>query len=352
MTKKPSIAIIGLGITGSSIAAHLSGQGYSVSGFEQFEVAHDQGSSHGENRLFRRVPGEGEKYVEMAARAAALWPIIEKKSGCKLFSANGCMDIAAEGEDWAERSFKLAQDYGVKAERLSVNQAAEKLPVFDFQNGMEITWVPESGILKAEESLLAFQHIARDNGANLQFNCRILDLDKAAKTITAENAGTQKFDIIIISAGAWVKKFAGQVEAVIEKSVLGWYGADIGTSTLPGFSFKNGDKGFYGMPGLDGKSFKIGPARQHNVLENLEPKQDIFENDRAVLNACITNFTKRLNVSDARFDSGKITHLPDGEFLFTRHKDNADILIFSPCSGHGFKYAPVYGEIAEEMIKA
>lgn len=350
MNTKPSIAIIGLGITGSAVAAHLSGQGFTVQGFEQFEAAHDQGSSHGENRLFRRVPAEGARYVEMAARAAELWPLVEKQSGRALFSNNGCMDIAAKGEDWAERSYELARDYGVKAERLTRTQAAEKLPIFDFQEGMEITYVPQSGLLKAEESILAFHDIARDNGAALHFNCPVLEIDPISKTIKTKQGGAQKFDRIIICAGAWVKKFATHIPAIIEKSVLGWYGSDIGTSSLPGFSFKNGDKGFYGMPGLDGKSFKIGPARQHNVIESLQPKQQVFEKDMDVLNACITNFTKHLNVSNARFDSGKITHLPDGEFLFTRHQDNDDVLIFSPCSGHGFKYAPVYGEIAEKMI--
>jgi sarcosine oxidase len=27
------------------------------------------------------------------------------------------------------------------------------------------------------------------------------------------------------------------------------------------------------------------------------------------------------------------------------------VLIFSACSGHGFKYAPVFGELAEEWLK-
>lgn len=349
MISKPTIALIGLGITGSAIAAHFSARGYIVTGFEQYAPAHDQGSSHGENRLFRRVPAEGARYVEMAARAAELWPIIEQQSGRTLFTPNGCMDIAAQGEDWAERSYNLARDYDVHAQRLSIAQAAEKLPVFNFKKGMEITHVPSSGILKAEETLLACHDIARKNGAALQFKTRVLVVDPVSKKVTTDKA-THKFDHIIISAGAWVKTFMPAIPAVIEKSVLGWFGADIATSDLPGFSYKNGRQGFYGMPGLDGESIKIGPARQHNVIEALEPKQAILEKDKVVLAAAIQNYTQHLDVNVARFDSGKITHLPEGEFLFTRHEDNADILIVSPCSGHGFKYAPVYGEIAEEMF--
>jgi sarcosine oxidase len=40
----------------------------------------------------------------------------------------------------------------------------------------------------------------------------------------------------------------------------------------------------------------------------------------------------------------------DHHFLIDRHPAHSNVLIFSCCSGHGFKYAPVYGEIAADMI--
>lgn len=350
MISKPSIAVIGLGIVGSSIAAHLSEQGYRTTGFEQFAPAHNLGSSHGENRLFRRVPAEGEKYVEMAARAIELWPHIEKKSGRNLLQQNGCMDIAAKGQNWAALAYDYARKYDVACERLTVQQAKEKLPLFKFENGMEINFVPDSGILKAEESILAFQDIALKNGAALYFETEIVKIDFLSKTVYSHTHGTQKFDHIIIATGAWLRDLVPSIEVQIEKSVLGWYQSDMQTTRMPGFSFKNEKEGFYGMPGLEGNNFKIGPARQFLTIQNLKSKQSVEKSDKELLNKAITTYTQNLHINQSRFDSGKITHRPDGHFYIERHSENSDVLIFSPCSGHGFKYAPVYGEIAEEMI--
>ena len=40
----------------------------------------------------------------------------------------------------------------------------------------------------------------------------------------------------------------------------------------------------------------------------------------------------------------------DHNFIIDRHPLHSNVLIFSCCSGHGFKYAPVYGEIAADLI--
>ena len=59
MPTQPSVIVLGLGIAGSSIAAALATRGHRVTGIEQFAPLHDRGSSHGDTRIFRRVPHEG-----------------------------------------------------------------------------------------------------------------------------------------------------------------------------------------------------------------------------------------------------------------------------------------------------
>lgn len=351
MTKhSPAIAIIGLGITGSAIAAHLAERGYKVTGFEQFSPAHGFGSSHGENRLFRRVPAEGEHYVHMAARAFTLWQELERKTGRTLFNINGALDISDSDHGWAEKSYALAMEYGVPSERLSMRKAAEHLPVFDFTPDMDITYTPQSGVLKAEESIIAFLDVAAKNGAALHYNTAIKEIDPLSKTISLQDGQMLHFDIIIISAGSWVKTLVAHLPVTIEKSTLGWFDASVRTAQLPGFSYKSPKGGFYGMPGLNGRSYKIGHDRQYNEISPSGAQPDVLESDKAILQEGLRRCFTTLDAASARTAGCKITHAPNGDFIFDRHPENPDILIFSPCSGHGFKYAPVYGEIAEEMI--
>src|SRR5262245_12597780 len=83
-------AVVGLAVDGLGICARLGLAGHDVSGFEQFEPMHEFGSSHGDTRIMRLTPGEGETYVGLARRAGPAWrtwegladqPLIEWTSG-------------------------------------------------------------------------------------------------------------------------------------------------------------------------------------------------------------------------------------------------------------------------------
>jgi sarcosine oxidase len=40
------------------------------------------------------------------------------------------------------------------------------------------------------------------------------------------------------------------------------------------------------------------------------------------------------------------TNTPDGHFVIDHHPEHASVVVVSPCSGHGFKFAPAVGELA------
>ncbi len=40
---------------------------------------------------------------------------------------------------------------------------------------------------------------------------------------------------------------------------------------------------------------------------------------------------------------------PDGDFLIDRLPGQPNVIVASPCSGHGFKFAPVIGEILADL---
>jgi sarcosine oxidase len=47
--------------------------------------------------------------------------------------------------------------------------------------------------------------------------------------------------------------------------------------------------------------------------------------------------------------SCRYTMTPDEDFIIDRHPQHPQIVIASPCSGHGFKFAPVIGQIAADL---
>ncbi len=43
------------------------------------------------------------------------------------------------------------------------------------------------------------------------------------------------------------------------------------------------------------------------------------------------------------------TMAPDGDFMIDRLPGAPQVIVASPCSGHGFKFAPVIGEVLAGM---
>jgi len=89
----PQLAIIGLGATGSAAIFQLARRGVSATGFEQFAIGHDRGSSHGPTRIIRLAHFENASYVPLMRRAYALWRELEHDADEKLLHLTGIAEI-------------------------------------------------------------------------------------------------------------------------------------------------------------------------------------------------------------------------------------------------------------------
>jgi len=96
--------VLGLGGMGSSALYHLARRGLNVLGIEQFGIAHDRGSSHGETRIIRKAYFEHPNYIPLLQRAYELWRELEQESGKRLFNPCGLMVAGPP----AGKSFKRA----------------------------------------------------------------------------------------------------------------------------------------------------------------------------------------------------------------------------------------------------
>jgi glycine/D-amino acid oxidase-like deaminating enzyme len=44
------------------------------------------------------------------------------------------------------------------------------------------------------------------------------------------------------------------------------------------------------------------------------------------------------------------TNTPDCHFIIDRHPDHPQVLLASPCSGHGFKFSSAIGEVLADLL--
>ena len=111
----------------------------------------------------------------------------------------------------------------------------------------------------------------------------------------------------------------------------------------------------------DGKMIYIQPnfgdgikAAIHHEGYEVDPdkldRKNIHQDEEEKLRSIIKSYIPDLDVDSVRSAVCMYTNTPDREFIIDFHPDYNNVLILSPCSGHGFKFSPVIGEIAFNLI--
>jgi sarcosine oxidase len=111
----------------------------------------------------------------------------------------------------------------------------------------------------------------------------------------------------------------------------------------------DGEEFFYGFPDL-GDGVKV--ARHHGgrVVAPDSVERDVstaeVEAIRRVVQRCVP-------FADGSLRKAAVclyTNTPDEHFWIDRHPEHRNVLIVSACSGHGFKFASVIGEIIADLV--
>ena len=157
-----------------------------------------------------------------------------------------------------------------------------------------------------------------------------------------------KTSLVIVTSGAWAGKllpeFAGRLE--VKRRVVGWFETSE-PKLLPVICADN-DVGVFGMPAPRGR-YKLG---LHAIGGATDPDnvREPDEADATLLSEHATPLLPKHNPKPVRMQRCLYTVTPDENFMITPSKANERVLMFSACSGHGFKYAPVFGELAQEWL--
>jgi len=105
----------------------------------------------------------------------------------------------------------------------------------------------------------------------------------------------------------------------------------------------------YGVPTLDGASLKI--ARHHGgeVTDPESVRREVDDTELDPLRRFATTYLRGVTTRVAKTAACMYTNTPDEDFVIDLHPDDPRIVVISACSGHGFKFAPVIGEIAADL---
>jgi sarcosine oxidase len=352
------VIIAGLGAMGSAAAYHLAASGKRVLGLDRFRPPHDLGSSHGRTRIIREAYFEHTLYVPLVQRAYELWTELEQKSGRKLLLQTGGLMIGPPEGVLVTGAKQSAEDHKLTYEVLSAGEVRRRFPACQPTDNMVAVWEPRAGVLFPELAVQTHLELASKSGATLRFDEPVIRWEHHGNGVRVFT-GSECYDAqrLLLSAGAWIGSLIADLNLPlsVERQVLCWFEPGshpdlFRPERCPIYIWEYApSRFFYGFPNLgDGVKAAIhheGKLTKPDLIDREVREQDI-EAVRAVLERYVPGAAGRLLSAAACM----YTDAPDAHFIFGRHPTCPQVLIASPCSGHGFKFSTVIGEMAALLL--
>lgn len=358
MERTADVAVVGLGAMGSAALWRLASRGASVVGFERFEPGHAFGSSHGATRIFRTAYFEDAQYVPLLLAALEWWRRLELESARELLTQIGGLMIGPPDSALISGALRSVHEHRLPHRVLERAAMAAHYPQHKLAVGDVAILDELAGVLFPEESIAAATGLARDRGAIVHCNEAVarIDPDPAHVDIVV---GSQHLRVrhAVVCAGPWVQDLVALpgCQFAIERQVMTWFKgspADLfAPSRFPVFvrELADGSIGF-GLPDMGDGLIKVGI--HHGAGEIVRPDsmdRSVHSRDYAMTEAYVASTIDGLLPSVAKAAVCLYTNSPDEHFVVGPLPGAPNVTIVSPCSGHGFKFAPLIGEIAADL---
>ena len=344
--------VVGLGATGSAAAFHIARRGARVLGLDRFDAPNAMGSSHGKSRIIREAYFEDPLYVPLVRRAYERWEELERLSGRALFVRTGGLMLGPEDGAVVAGALASARLHALPYELLSAAEVHRRVPGFRPTTDMVGVWEPRAGFLVPEAAIAAHLELAARHGAELRTHEPVTSWRAAGDGVEVTTArGTYAAGRLVLAAGAWMGTLAAELALplAVERNVIHWFRPARATDLYaperfpificeyaPGLAW-------YGMPDA-GDGVK---AALHHHGEAADPdtlRRTVGDDEVAYVRALLRAFMPAADGPLAASAVCMYTNTPDGHFVLDRHPAHPQVIVASPCSGHGFKFASAVGE--------
>lgn len=350
--------IIGLGGMGAATAATLARRGQKVLGLEQFERGHALGSSHGHSRIIRTAYFEHPNYVPMCRAAFGLWYDLEQRHGRQLLIDCPCLTIGASDSDLVAGVRSAAAQHQLAVEKLDHGQLQQRFPQFQLPESYVGVLEQTAGILLVDDCVRTLQQEAVAHGADLRFGEAVVEWKVVADGVAVRTQWeTLTARQLVVTAGPWASQVLADLQlplSVMRQTPMWFQPSDAAAfrrDRFPIFIAETAMGHFYGMPMLDRRGIK---CAQHYGASELESPNAVKRNVEDANERPVREFLQQFIPSAAgpRSDGSVClyTLTPDRHFIIDRHPEYHHVVIAAGFSGHGFKFAPVVGEVLADWV--
>jgi sarcosine oxidase len=348
MGERFDVIVVGGGLMGTSAARHLAERGRHVLLLERFGFGHANGSSGGPTRIFR-LAYDHPMYVRMARLALEEWRRLEDASGESLLIQTGGLDVGEGGRETAEALRAAGEPF----DYITAAEVGERWPAIVLPADAEVFFQADGGVCRAADTVRAQARVAGDLGAELREQTVAERITSAADgvEVVTDTGDVARASVAVVTAGPWagpLLRTAGvdlplapsfeQVtyfrfdEPAELPTVIDWVPYGVHTPYTVPDPWAAGE--------LKTALHMSGPPA--------DPDERSFDADAervATVVAYVAGLLPEASPTGAS-ETCLYTNTPDEDFVLDRV---GPIVIGSPCSGHGAKFAPLMGRLLADL---
>ena len=348
--------VLGGGAMGLATAWQLASAGREVLVLEQFELDHKLGSSHGSTRIFR-VSYRDPLYTNLALSSIKLWRELEAETDSVLLEQIGQID---HGNDEALIDVKEALTrHNLDFQVLTPSQAQLRWPGMEFDN--QVIFSPDGGRANAAATQINLAKRVAELGGQIKTGVKVISVELEGEfALVHTETKTYKTKSLTVAAGGWIKKLIGHLIKLPQITIDAGQPAHYqpltkfaGEEYWPSFIHHGNQRrvetnlafSAYGLF-TPGEGMKIGTWANTPPIDPEDRDLSINYELLSRQNEYVAEWFPGLVIESADPISCVFTNTPDEHFILDRV---GPITVCSPCSGHGYKFVPMIGQITAQL---
>jgi monomeric sarcosine oxidase len=356
-TETFDVIVIGVGVVGAAAAYHLAKRGLRVLALEQFELDHQNGSSYGESRIIRYAYKD-KLYLDMAKTVYPMWRELEHESGHPLITLAGGFDFGpADYPSLIETRANL-EAAGIPYEWLTPEAAAQRFPQFRLDDNMAAIYQQDAAVMNASACVLALVDRAQAHGALFKSQNTVTKIEPLTDAVRVQTpTETYNAGRAVLTAGAWTGKLLAALDLNLplvptRQEQLFFEPKNralFAPGAFPVFIHHNAPW-FYGLPDMG-----TGPkVAIHSLTNATDPDRMSRARDEVHFQQVLAWVKRFFRAGAGEVRETRVclyTVTPDEHFIIDTHPTYPNIIIGSPCSGHGFKFGILTGRMLADLTQ-
>ena len=358
------VIVVGAGINGITAAIALRKRGHNAVLVDPGPLPHPLAASTDISKAVRAAYGADKEYTELAERSISLWRKWNIEFGVELYHEIGVMFVRQQKMkpgDFEYESFKTLEQRGHKIERMNSAQLWKQFPAWDPERYQDGVLELEAGYVESGCVVTTLIERAKSVGIELRESARFSKLDEGddrVKGIVLDNGQRISGDVVVVAVGAWTpyvlpftQKFfraTGQPVFHLKPRQPELFAPE----RFPVFGADISMTGYYGFPLNREGIVKIA---RHGTGREMSPDSP----NRMVTPQEEENFREFLSSTFPTLTDAPIVYTRvcmycdtnDGHFWIAPEPERPGLIVATGDNGHGFKFAPVLGEIIADAVE-